>query len=252
MRKRSCVHQHDLSGPVIEFREVGFAYPEGGPVLEDVTFVISGKKHVCVIGPNGGGKTTMLKLMLGLLQPERGTVEIFGIPPHRACRHVGYVPQHTVLRRGFPITVREVVLTGCVDRHFFGWHRPACGVDADAVLKELGILDLASRPFDQLSGGQRQRVLIARALVGNPALLLLDEPTANIDPAVARQVRDILTALSRRMTVVTVSHDLDYLGSGLDVILLVNGTVEEMDPAEITAETVWRLHTHRTQGAAHA
>mgnify|MGYP001496584020 CR=1 FL=1 len=246
----ACGHRHDLSGPVATFQNVTFRYPGAEPVLQGVTFAIPPQSHTCVIGPNGGGKTTLLRVMLGLLTPETGEVRVMGTPPHRACRHVGYVPQHTVLRRGFPITVREVVLTGCVDRHWLGWHGATCGPDADAVMAELQIDDLRRRPFDQLSGGQRQRVLIARALVGNPSLLLLDEPTANIDPAVGRRVRDLLGRLSRRLAVVTVSHDLDYLSARLDRVFFVDHTVREVAPAEVTSEAIWRLFRHREPGSA--
>ncbi|MBN2451562.1 MAG: ATP-binding cassette domain-containing protein [Lentisphaeria bacterium] len=236
---------HNLAGPAVTFQNVSFSFPGSGPVLSDISFRIGPHAHVCLIGPNGGGKTTLLKLALGLLPPDEGRIDVFGRPPHRACRHVGYVPQHSVLKRGFPITVREVVLTGCVERHRFGWHRPSCGTDADAVMRELDLMPLSHHPFDRLSGGQRQRVLIARALVGNPSLLLLDEPTANIDPALGTQVRDILGRLSRRMTVMTVSHDLDYIDASLTSVLFVNRSVREMKPAEVTSDAVWSLYGRR-------
>ncbi len=244
-----CGHRHDLSGPVVSFAGVSFRYPSSGPVLRDVSLTIPPQSHTCIIGPNGGGKTTLLRLMLGQLTPEAGEIRVMGCPPHRACRHVGYVPQHTVLRRGFPITVGEVVLTGCIDRHWLGWHRPSCGADAAAVMAELQITDLRRRPFDQLSGGQRQRVLIARALVGNPSVLLLDEPTANIDPAVGRLVRDLLANLSRRLAVVTVSHDLDYLSTRLDRVFFVDHRLREVAPEAVTSEAIWRLFRHRESGA---
>lgn len=234
-----------MAGPPIVFDAVQFRYQASRPVLEDVSFSLPERGHVCVIGPNGGGKTTLLKLALGLLQPDEGHIKVFGITPHRACKHVGYVPQHTNIRRGFPITVREVVLTGCVEQHLFGWHRPACGHAADEVMKELGIQDLASCSFDRLSGGQRQRVLIARALVGHPSLLLLDEPTASVDPGVEKRVRAVLAKLNERMGVVTVSHDLNYISDDLDAVLFVNRTVRLMEPRELTSDTVWELFGHR-------
>lgn len=241
----ACGHRHHFDGPVVTFDSVSFAYAGGKPALEQVSFAIAPHDHICMVGPNGGGKTTLLRLALGLLTPDHGRVEVVGAPPHRACRHVGYVPQHVAVRRGFPITVREVVLTGCVERHRFGWHQPSCAHDADAIMAELDIADLGGRPFDRLSGGQRQRVLIARALVGNPAVLLLDEPTANIDPAVGAQVRRILCRLSARMAVVTVSHDLDYLSEDLTRVFFVNRTVRQMRPADVTAESVWQMYSHR-------
>jgi zinc transport system ATP-binding protein len=234
-----------MPGPAVVFEGVTFCYPGTGPIVEDASLTVETRQHVCVIGPNGGGKTTLLRLALGLLSPERGRIEAFGIPPHRACKHVGYVPQHTNLRRGFPITVREVVLTGCVDQHRLGWHKASCGSDADRVMQELEIEDLAAQSFDRLSGGQRQRVLIARALVGNPSLLLLDEPTANVDPSVEKHVRELIGQLCERMAVVTVSHDLDYIHDGLDQVLFVNRTVRSMSPADVTSDLVWELYSHR-------
>lgn len=246
MAAKRCCHVHDLAGPVVRFEDVRFRYPTAAePVLTDVSFSVDTRSHICVIGPNGGGKTTLLKLMLGLLQPDAGTAQLFGIPPHRACRHVGYVPQYSVIKPGFPITVNEVVLTGCVERHRFGWHQRSCGESADQIMAELEIQDLADRPFSRLSGGERQRVLIARALVGGPSLLLLDEPTANIDPKVQQQVRDALVQLSRRMTVITVSHDLDYISDVLDGVFFVNRSVRVLQPDEVTSDAVWELFTQR-------
>jgi zinc transport system ATP-binding protein len=243
---KRCCHVHDLAGPKVSFKEVAFRYPTRiEPVLSDVSFCVEERSHICVIGPNGGGKTTLLKLMLGLLSPDQGTIELFGIPPHRACRHVGYVPQHSVIRPGFPITVREVVLTGCVEQHRFGWHKKGCGESADQIMEELEIAGLAGRPFSRLSGGERQRVLIARALISGPLLLLLDEPTANIDPKVQQQVRETLNRLSSRMTVITVSHDLDYISGELDGVFFVNRSVRLLQPGEVTSDAVWELFTQR-------
>lgn len=246
MVAKRCCHVHDLAGSVVRFTDVTYSYPaRAEPVLANVSFSVDERSHICVIGPNGGGKTTFLKLMLGLLSADSGCVELFGRPPHRACRHVGYVPQHSVIKPGFPITVREVVLTGCVEQHRFGWHKRGCGESADEIMNELEILDLANRPFSRLSGGERQRVLIARALVSGPLLLLLDEPTANIDPKVQQQVRDTLAHLSERMSVITVSHDLDYISSELDGVFFVNRGVRVLKPDEITSDAVWELFTQR-------
>jgi len=236
----TCIHGHVLHGPAVRVEGLDFRYPGGKLVLSGVSFELPMKSHTCVIGPNGGGKTTLLRLVLGLMSPTEGTVEVLGAAPHRACSHVGYVPQHTEVRRGFPITVREVVLTGCLGEDPFRRHRE-CVVRAESIMEELGIADLRNRSFDKLSGGQRQRTLIARSLVGHPSLLLLDEPTANVDPGVAHRVRELLTKLSDRMTILTVSHDLEYIDATLDQILFVNGAVRSLKPSELSAEMVWSL-----------
>ena len=241
MAEEACQHQHVLTEPPLVFEDVTFSYPGGAPVLTNVSMALTDQTHVCIIGPNGGGKTTLLRLALGLLRPLSGRVQVFGRPPHRACSHVGYVPQHKDLKRGFPITVREVVLTGCVEQHRLGWHHRDCGLSAEEVMVDMGIADLRNSSFDRLSGGQRQRVLIARALVGQPSLLLLDEPTANVDPGFEKELRGILSRLSERLTVVTVSHDLNYICSELDVVLFVNRSVRTMAPEEVTSDQVWRL-----------
>lgn len=249
----SCGFQHKEDGnhkhnqapetPSLRFEEVCYRYPGGKMIIDNASFSLMRPAHVCVVGPNGGGKTTLLKLALGLLQPESGKIEVFGAPSHQACSHVGYVPQHTHLKTGFPITVREVVLTGCIERHRFGWHSKDCIAAADRIMEELGILDLFEHSFDQLSGGQRQRILIARALAGHPSLLLLDEPTANVDPGVEREVRDILVRLAKRMTVVTVSHDLDYLKGDLDLVLFVNEKVRALLPEQVNQDALWALYS---------
>jgi zinc transport system ATP-binding protein len=238
--EETCIHGHKLSGPAVQVQALDFRYPGGKAVLSQVSFELEPKSHTCVIGPNGGGKTTMLRLILGLLTPTEGSIQVLGAPPHRACSHVGYVPQHTDVRRGFPITVREVVLTGCIGEDPFRPHHE-CVLRAEDIMEELGVADLRNRSFDRLSGGQRQRVLIARALVGNPSLLLLDEPTANVDPGVAHRVRKLLDKLTDRITILTVSHDLEYIDGSLDQVLFVNGTLKALPPDEVSAELVWSL-----------
>ena len=240
MVDETCIHGHVLHGPAVRVQGLGFRYPGGKLVLSGVDFELAMKSHTCVIGPNGGGKTTLLRLLLGLMSSTEGEVQVLGAAPHRACSHVGYVPQHTEVRRGFPITVREVVLTGCVGEDPFRRHRE-CVIRAESIMEELGVADLRNRPFDKLSGGQRQRTLIARALVGNPSLLLLDEPTANVDPGVAHRVRELLTKLNERITILTVSHDLEYIDASLDHVLFVNGTVRTLKPDELKADVVWSL-----------
>ena len=167
--------------PIVEFEDVSFAY-DGMVVLEDVNLHIHDKEFVWIVGPNGGGKTTLMKIILGLLTPSGGSVEIFGTSPLKARSRIGYMPQHAYLDQRFPITVLEIILMGQLKKGikaglFSSRDRRA----AFETLELIGMSDLSGRPFGELSGGQQRRLLIGRALVAKPDMLLLDEPMANRD-----------------------------------------------------------------------
>lgn len=194
-------------------------------VLEDVSFSIPKGESLCMIGPNGGGKSTLLKLMLGLLEPSRGKLSLFDKKPEEARCRIGYVPQAVRFDPLFPITAIDIVLMGRLDRHRFGFFSKECREAAMKALEEVGLADLSKRPFSDLSGGQRQRVLIARALACEPELLLLDEPTANIDLSVEEQFIETLAHLKEKMTILMVTHDLDLISEIGDSVLCVNHRV---------------------------
>ena len=239
----SCCPEH-ASVPVVELKDVNFAYQNGTPVIENANLQIMPGESGCIVGPNGGGKSTLLKILLGLLPIDSGSVRIFGKTPEEARRRVGYMPQYHQLDAAFPVSVMEVVLMVRVSkRTLFGFRRHDKEF-ARSVLDELGIADLEKRSFAGLSGGQRQRVLIARALAGEPDLLLLDEPTANIDPGAGEQFYLILEKLRKRMTVVTVSHDLGFVHRETDLIICVNKQVVIHKPADFTAETANEIYHH--------
>jgi zinc transport system ATP-binding protein len=203
---------------------VSFSY-NGEPVLSRVYFKIFPLDLVSLIGPNGGGKTTLFRLLLGLLKPGKGTIRIFGQAPERARTRIGYVPQYARFDPRFPISVGGVVAMGRLGNLSTGPYRAA---DREAVLKaleEVGLADLGSRPFADLSGGQRQRVLIARALASKPELLLLDEPTANVDRTAEARLYDLLRSLNRRLTILMASHDVGFVTKFVKQCLCVNRNV---------------------------
>ncbi len=178
-------------------------------VLEDVNMEVHARDFVGLVGPNGGGKTTLLKVLLGLLTPEKGRVRIMGEDVKHGRRFLGYVPQMRSFDTDFPIRVSDVVGMGRLTRR--GMFRRYTAEDNDAVEKALVDVDawsLRNRPIGQLSGGQQQRVYIARALASDPTILLLDEPTTNVDPRVSNTIYELLARLNQRISIILVSHDL--------------------------------------------
>ncbi len=224
--------------PAVVFEDVSFTY-DGPPVLTDVTLEIAQRDFVCLIGPNGGGKTTLVKLMLGLIQPNTGKVRILGATPEKARARIGYMPQHAHLDPRFPVSALDVVLMGRLGHaRSVGPYRRADRRVALKSLGEVGLADVASRPFSALSGGQRQRVLIARALACEPDLLLLDEPTANLDPAIQDNLYELLCELNRRLTILTVSHDIGFVSLYFKTVVCVQHKVHVHATAALTQERV--------------
>ncbi|MDA0988894.1 MAG: metal ABC transporter ATP-binding protein [Chloroflexi bacterium] len=199
--------------PVLEFNHVWFAY-DGEPVIEDVTFALERGQFAAILGPNGGGKTTMLRLALGLSQPSRGRVALFGETPakFRSWGRVGYVPQATEgVQTRFPATAEEVVAQGLY-RGFdpIAVWRSSGRAAVIKAMETVDVADLRGRRITSLSVGQQQRILIARALVREPELLILDEPLAGIDAAGQEQFHTLLRRLNGElgMTILLVSHDI--------------------------------------------
>ena len=212
------------------------------PVVQNVNLTVGPRELTCIVGPNGGGKTTLLKLMLGLLRPDTGQVLIFGRPPERMRSRLGYMPQHLQYDPQFPVTVMDIVLMGRLGRRWGGRYTPADKAAARAALEQLGVDGLADRLFAKLSGGQRQRILIARALACEPALLLLDEPTANVDALVEVQLMEILQQLNQRMAVLMVTHDLGFVSDVVENVICVNRKVVVHPTSEITGEVIHDIY----------
>lgn len=220
--------------PVIQGSNLYFRYQDA-PVLSNVSFEIKQGEYVGIIGPNGGGKTTLLKLILGFLHPEKGSLEILGASPLKAQRSLAYVPQNMRFDRYFPITVLEVVLQGRLSHlTWWGSFKKEDQEIALESLHQIGLPHLASRPFGTLSGGQQQRVLIARALASRPHILLLDEPTASVDAEAEKEILALIKSLKTAMTILMVTHDLPTAIHQVDrVLLCAQGNVESYSPQEI-------------------
>ncbi|MDR9501023.1 MAG: metal ABC transporter ATP-binding protein [Desulfurivibrionaceae bacterium] len=230
-----------VTEPILIFDNVSFAF-DGKEVLTDVSFSVQEHESICMVGPNGGGKSTLVKLALGLLEPSSGTITVLGSEPEKARRKVGYMPQYLQYDQRFPVTVLDVALMGRLSSHGFGFFSKGNRQIALNALAEMGVADLAKRPFGALSGGQRQRVLIARALACEPELLLLDEPTANVDPAVENQLVEILHTLAAKITVLTVTHDLGFVSQQVDRVICVNRIVKVHPTSEITGEIIQDIY----------
>lgn len=203
----------------VRFDRVSFAYGTDS-VLDDVSFHIHEGEFAALIGPNGSGKTTILRLLLGLAAPSSGSIEVLGAPPHTALESLGYVPQNAAYDPAFPISVAEVVRMGRL-RGGGGRYGPEDRRAVDAALVQADVLELRDRPYSALSGGQRRRVLVARALASSPRLLVLDEPTANMDAESETRLFRALGDLKGKATVLVVTHDTLFVSDLTDAVLCV-------------------------------
>ncbi len=222
--------------PALSLKNVSTGYGSQD-ILKNISLELLEGDFLGIIGPNGGGKTTFFKLLLGLLKPRVGSVEIFGQDPVGARRLVGYVPQYLQYDRQFPIRVRDVVLMGRLGRMGL---RPFFSREDKAAAREaLEMVDMAeyeNHQLSSLSGGQQQRVLIARALCTRPKLLLLDEPTASVDQKMQQSIYELLKSLNQEMTMVLVTHDIGVVSSYVKKIACLNRHLIYHDDRELTSE----------------
>lgn len=229
--------------PAIEIRNLSFSY-EKTLVLSDVNFSVDAGDFLAIIGPNGGGKSTLMKLIVGLLKPSEGDVRVFGekVPSKKVS--IGYVPQNTNRNLEFPITVAETVSTGL----------PLYKSNPQKVKEALETVKMesfAGRRLGELSGGERQRVLIARALAADPQILFLDEPSSNIDAQGQEDLYGLLAELNAKMTIVIVSHDLMVLSNHVKSVACVNRTVHFHSGSKITPEMVQSMYGCEVDLIAH-
>jgi len=227
-----------MGAHAIEVKDVRFSYDKT-LIIEDVNFILEQGDFLGIIGPNGGGKTTLLNLLLGMLKPDRGVIKILGEPPHDARHRVGYVPQNTDFNITFPISVMEIALMGRLYRSRIGrWYSRKDRLKVEEVLEKVGMWDYCHTPIGKLSGGQRQRVFIARALATDPEILFLDEPTASVDPEFEIDLYDFLRELNKRVTIVLITHDIGVISRNVKSTACVNRRLIFHGEGKITAEMI--------------
>lgn len=222
-----------IQQPVVTLKNVYFSYQDA-LVLEDISFNINKGEFVGLIGPNGGGKTTLLKLIMGFLKPNSGSIKIFDEPPAIASQQISYVPQSLRFDKQFPISVLELVLGGRLSH--LPWYGKFSHADKQAALEALervGLLEFQHRSFGNLSGGQAQRALIARALASEPRLLLLDEPTASVDTQAEADIYKILKSLQGQITILMVTHNLQAAIELVEKVICVQKTAAVLNPQQV-------------------
>ena len=231
-----------MTDNIIEIQSLNFSY-NSQPVLRDVDLSVSRGDFVAMIGPNGGGKTTLLKLMLGLLKADSGAVRIFDKPPQAVSHRIGYVPQDVHINKNFPISALDVVLMGKL-KPGRGWSRYS-QQDRLAAINALDQVDMKKfrdHRIGELSGGQKQRVFVARALVTDPELLFLDEPTASIDTKGQNEFYALLKELNKTITIIVVSHDLMVISGSIKSVICVNQSLHYHGHAELTSEMIEMMY----------
>ena len=232
---------------IAELTNVSFSY-DHQKIIENVTFDIYKNDFMAILGPNGGGKTTLLKLLLGLLKPDSGEIKIFGEKPQKIRKRIGYVPQYSEFDKEFPILVKEVVMMSSLSgKSFFPWFDKKAEKRAFELLDSLSILQLADKKMGELSGGQKQRTLIARALMADPEILFLDEPMASLDFSVEEDIYQLLKKINESKTIVFVTHDIGVISAYVNRITCLNvcactHTIEELNEQSLIEVYTGSLH----------
>jgi zinc transport system ATP-binding protein len=228
---------------VIEIDNLDFRFDSGPRVLEAVSLRVADGDFASVIGPNGGGKTTLIKLILGLFTPTSGSIRVFGTTPLKARPRIGYMPQHAMMDPRFPVRALDVVMMGRLGRGLtLGSYRATDRRAALDALAQAGLEEAGGTAFSDLSGGQRQRVLLARALVTDPDMLVLDEPAAGLDQKVERDFFDLMKALNQKLTVILVSHDLGFVATFVRTVICVHRRVDVHPTAELDGRLVSEIY----------
>ena len=231
-----------MKNTLIDIHNLNFSY-NSQPVLIDVNLSVTAGDFIAMIGPNGGGKTTLLKLMLGLLNAKSGTMRLFGERPQNVSHRIGYVPQDVHINKNFPISALDVVLMGKLKPgKRWSRHSRQDRMAALSALEQVEMKKYRDHRIGDLSGGQKQRVFVARALVTDPDLLFLDEPTASIDTKGQNEFYKLLKVLNRKITIIVVSHDLMVISGYIKSVVCVNQRLHYHGHAELTGEMIEMMY----------
>lgn len=210
---------------VVLLKDVNFAY-DSATILENINLSIEERDFLAIIGPNGAGKSTLVKIILGLLKPQSGTVSVLGKTPEQSCQKIGYLPQGNFFDLSFPLSVKEVVLYGLIRKNsFLPFFTKSEKVKVNRLMKDLNIYEYRNEKIGNLSGGQRQRVFIARALIANPRILILDEPNTHIDSQAEKALYRWLKELNKKITIVMISHDISTVSNLANKVACVNKNI---------------------------
>lgn len=221
----------------IELKDVNAGYKSGNPIITNINLKVNEKEFLGIIGPNGGGKTTLLKTIIGLLKPQSGKVLLFGDSIDNSEYKIGYVPQYSYFDKTYPITVKDVVAMGLISKKMFTSKLSKSEqLTVEDSLDKVNLLTKINVQIGHLSGGEQQRVLIARALSTDPKILILDEPTASIDTQTGQNIYELLTELNKQKTIIIVSHDVGAISRSVKKIACMNKTLVYHNTKEITKE----------------
>jgi len=230
--------------PVIEIENLSVYYNDIC-ALSNINLTVNERDFLGIMGPNGGGKSTLLKVILGLLKPSEGSIKILGQAPGKSISPIGYVPQFSGFDKGFPINVQDVVLMGRLKEKNYLFHRYSKEdrAIADTVMKNLDVYNFKDRQIGQLSGGQLQRVLIARALAVQPKVLLLDEPTSSLDTGSKPDIYKILKDLNKEITIIVVTHDIGAVSSYIKTVGCLNKVLYYHSEPKLTYDTIKKVYS---------
>ena len=238
-------HHYERAEPIVELKSVSSGYG-GKPVLHDIDLTINRGDFIGLLGPSGSGKSTLLRTILGAVDVYEGDVRVYGRSTAARKPRIGYVPQLETIDWNFPVTVEQVVTMGGVSREWWlPWHGREVRDRAFEMMERLGIADLAGRHIRELSGGQQQRAFLARALVGDSRLLLLDEPTSGVDIKTRDEVMHLLDELNHQdVTVVMTTHEINAVAAHLPWVVCVNGRIVDAGPPSrvFTPESLKRTY----------
>lgn len=227
-----------MDNSIIKIENLSAGY-ENKTVLHDINLEVSEKDFLGIIGPNGGGKTTLMKVILGLLKPTEGKISYYNNGNPTEMLEIGYLPQYNSIDKKFPISVYEVILSGLnrqknLFRRFTKEHHER----VKETISMMGLEGMENKPIGQLSGGQMQRALLGRAIVSNPRAIILDEPNTYIDKRFEARLYSLLEEINKDRTIILVSHDIGSVLQNVKSIACVNGTLDYHPQSEVSAEWI--------------